>query len=627
MTKEEWEKLKRAGAADRKDFTDFSMKDETLKNFQFKDCIFRNTDFDNTDFTAVTFQGNDTVFESNHARKSSWSRVVFQVRKIENCDFTDSRWSKCIFQGVSGNKFESVKNNYSGNMLDTVAFQEVNSCEENYSNTVLKKCVFQICNYSAVTFFRSYLKGCAWTDVVIQNGNFEEADLTGTNLNDCRCSGKDTSFRRAKLCGTVWDKPNAADMDFCDADLTRAVWRGGDFRKSNFTGAVLDEGDFSDSGNFQGATMANTSMYRTDFTGAQMGAVKESGVHAIDLSGAYMEEANFSDANLYNANMTGCAWYTLKTGEERPVMAQKSNLSQSNLSGAFLLGIDFAQTTLAGADFSNSVLCNASFKGAEFGVSVEGRRVSLSKAWLQGSDFLECKMNATVYSNASVMLMDGPYFQLPADGAEKLDQEMIPEDYAAIFQQNHRSVDPGASVTVLRNGKLWQMNNPNGTVNKVYILHLEENAIAVRGAALGVPLFGMKECDTDSLDRTVIPETVKKYFLEEGYPLPENAVVSVKEAGRFWKVSHLSNDTGSCYVEYNLIKEQEETVSYGYTPMLTFPKRNKEEERDIFICNYTRLFQEDFDSESICPNGEHFSEYKENRTFEELMRAKNPAIY
>lgn len=627
MTPEQWEKIKKTGFADSMNFTGFSFCGEKLAGFQFRNCIFDGADFRNTTFTAVSFQGENTVFSDNSLIEGTWERVVFQVDKISNCKFEQSDLKQCVFQNIKKEVLEAEHNSFAGSRCQKLAFQNVKGVGENFSHALLDQCVFQECSYENSVFFRCLASGCAWANTAMVNTTFDEADFSRMNLNGCRCSGTKSSFRKTNLSKTVWERPQAAEMNFCGADLSNALWKGGNFQKSNFTGAVFDGADFSACSNFRGATMSNVSMYRADFSGAQMGAVKESGENGADLSGAYMEEANLSGADLYNVNLAGCAWYTMKSGSARPEMARKTRLDQVNLSGAFLLGLDLGQATMTGANFDGSILCGANFGGANFGLSAEGRRVSFSGAWLSGADFLECRMNSTVFSDASVMLLDGPYFWRPAEDAAELDQGVWPKAYPEIFAKQGRIFDAGASMEVVRKGKLWKIKISDKDHGFVYTLHAENGKIAVRGGVVGVPLFAVDTKYTEALEQGRIPSELAGIFSENGYPLPGNATVKVKETGRYWKIDHLFTDTGSCYEAYNLIKSGEVIWCNGYTPVLTFPKGRNQGKRDIYICDYTRIFPEDFGAETICPDGEYFSEYPKRRTFEELMRAKYPTRY
>lgn len=627
MTPKEWEKIKETGLAERINFTDFSFQGETLTGFQFLNCIFDNTDFQNTVFSKVSFQGTDTIFSDSLITQSEWKHVIFQINNIQACKFTDSSLTQCIFQNATENVLNMKNNSFARSTCRKLAFQNVEGTTEDFSHAVLEKCVFQACHYEYSTFFRCHVSGCAWSEVYMVNATFDEAELSGMTLNGCMCSGEKTSFRKANLSKTVWDSPQAQKMNFSGANLSHAVWKSGSFQKSNFTGAVFDNADFSQKSIFRDATMSNASMYRANFSGAQMGAIKTNNENGADLSGSYMEEANFSNADLYNTNLAGCAWYTTKTGADRPEMAQKTRLEQANLTGAFLMGLELGQATLTGANFDGSILCNANFSGANLGISAEGRRVSFSDAWLLGCDFLECRMNAAIFSDASVMFLDGPYFGLPAADAAQLDKGMIPKGYPDIFSAQGRSIDTGASLAVVRKGKLWQLKNPNGKSNLIYTLHLENKAIAVRGGVIGSPLFSLESSFADALEKGLLPKELRQVFTQKQYPLPEKVSVCVKEPGRCWRISHFMTDSGSCFEEYNLVQEQEEIVCYGYTPVLSFPKGVNKTVRDIFVCDYTHLFPENFDADSVCPNGERFSEYPERRTFEELMRAAYPARY
>jgi uncharacterized protein YjbI with pentapeptide repeats len=100
-------------------------------------------------------------------------------------------------------------------------------------------------------------------------------------------------------------------------------------------------------------------------------------LRGVNLGGAVLEGAFFSDADLSGACLEKCDLYW--------AMFFRTNLSGTNLKFALLMGCDFKEANLTGADLS----------GANLGRDNVGGRTQLEDANLSG-----CKTEGTIFSGA-----------------------------------------------------------------------------------------------------------------------------------------------------------------------------------------------------------------------------------
>lgn len=138
--------------------------------------------------------------------------------------------------------------------------------------------------------------------------------------------------------------------------------------------------------------------------------VVTSPTQAAKLTGAYMPDTTLLDANLYGVDAT----YVQLYGED--VNLGGAILDTAKFSNANLGGSNVSVRALYNVDMAGVNLINARIKGADL---TQG--VSLARAHLQGADFTDCKMNEANLDSAAVSVgldstTSGVYlFSLTAD--------------------------------------------------------------------------------------------------------------------------------------------------------------------------------------------------------------------
>jgi uncharacterized protein YjbI with pentapeptide repeats len=124
--------------------------------------------------------------------------------------------------------------------------------------------------------------------------------------------------------------------------------------------------------NLNGATLGNSSFFRSNLTGA-------------NLSGVTFNWTSFLEANLTDANLTN----TIYANDDMTshVNFGMANMTRANLSGDTFSYVSFAGANLTSANLSNAVLVNASFSKANLSsANVSG--LALGGAIFSGTNLL-----------------------------------------------------------------------------------------------------------------------------------------------------------------------------------------------------------------------------------------------
>jgi uncharacterized protein YjbI with pentapeptide repeats len=245
-------------------------------------------------------------------------------------------------------------------------------------------------------------------------------DLTGADIEACASQFTDQDFSGAKLNSVNLKGANLNGTKFVRAELSQA----------NLEGATLIGADLSYASLFGAhldyANLTNASLYHAFLTNNISNGIQA----AASLQEAHLRNANLSYAQLTGVNMTNANFYgdiparTLcKTASSVKECGESGNTSyegfacgcasahgatlrQTNLSDAYLYGVDFTDATIQAADFTRAVLTGANLGGTE--ISGDQQRSSdFSLAFLQGTN-LEAKTieNSPNLRNAFVDFRD-----------------------------------------------------------------------------------------------------------------------------------------------------------------------------------------------------------------------------
>ena len=121
-----------------------------------------------------------------------------------------------------------------------------------------------------------------------------------------------------------------------------------------------------------------------------------------DLSGAYLSEANLSGANLSRANLSGA---NLSRADLSGAYLSEANLSRANLSRADLSEANLSGANLSRADLSGAYLSEANLSRADLSGAYLSR-ANLSRADLSGANLSRANLSGAYLSEANLSRAD-----------------------------------------------------------------------------------------------------------------------------------------------------------------------------------------------------------------------------
>ena len=205
------------------------------------------------------------------------------------------------------------------------------------------------------------LRGEDFSNSNLKSANFSGADLTGANFRGANLEFArfddalldDADLRNAVFQETIFDDASFNGANFENTDLTGADLDRGNYTYANFAGATLPTPGRIDlsgfGGNLSYANFQGTDFGRSDLRGSNFS-------HAIldnaDLSESYMSRIwGFPPRvmNFANASMVGT---DLSDASLEGASFVYSDLTDANLAGAHVKGADFSHATMEGADLT-----------------------------------------------------------------------------------------------------------------------------------------------------------------------------------------------------------------------------------------------------------------------------------
>jgi uncharacterized protein YjbI with pentapeptide repeats len=225
-------------------------------------------------------------------------------------------------------------------------------------------------------------------------------DLTGAKLDNVNFAGANlskTKFVRASL--------NAANLDaasLIDADFSYASLLGAQMNRANLTHA-----------NFYFAFLSNDNT--SGFTNSA--SLRQSHLKNVNLSNARLNGVDFTYSNFYGDNPAGTGACKTAPAAGRCsasngsydgftcdcASAHAAVMTSTQMTGAYLYGVDFTEVQLQGADFHQAVLTGANFSGATIRTNSSGNATTFYRAFLQGANFAGARFeNPTTLTDALV---------------------------------------------------------------------------------------------------------------------------------------------------------------------------------------------------------------------------------
>ncbi|MCP4379603.1 MAG: pentapeptide repeat-containing protein, partial [bacterium] len=173
-----------------------------------------------------------------------------------------------------------------------------------------------------------------------------------------------------------------------------------------------------------GANLIQANLEMADLSGAQL-LKSPTKFDSAKLDGAFLKNANLAEADLTGASLTNANWYSTSpktcpgsTWTGTCASGEETILSNVNLEGAYLNGLDLTKAILQAAKMDGALLVGVNFTRAKLGLDPDtGASTSLIGAFLQGADFTDADVTGADFFSAYVDLTSTEggsiAFQLP----------------------------------------------------------------------------------------------------------------------------------------------------------------------------------------------------------------------
>lgn len=288
-------------------------------------------DFTNATFEGAVLRGLDfercSLTDVNFTR-ADLSRVQFWQSDVAGADFTDADCTGADFTSATG--FESVES------ITNATFDRANMTGMRLHKQAL-----------GTASFKGALLGLSEiNDVLAPDVDFSDADFTRAHINRGELDGIDITNAIAPAL-SVSNSSLVGSKAF-EADLSGSTFHGVDARSTIFSSASLQGSKFSSSdleeATFRHADASGAVFDRCDLQLIEASSARFDGAH---LTHCHVRDADFSHTSARAANF------------------EASSMQHANFTGADLRGANFRETNLVDADFTGAVTTGADFTGAD----------------------------------------------------------------------------------------------------------------------------------------------------------------------------------------------------------------------------------------------------------------------
>jgi uncharacterized protein YjbI with pentapeptide repeats len=303
------------------DFTRAILKGTKLNAAKFERARFPGTSLDRADFTGATLKTVDF-------KTATMDGTILNGVTGESCDFSD-----CDLRTVVA--------------TTALAITSPEGAPTRYSRTKLK--------YA--------LLGPDWKDRILDYAQVESIPASVSGLD----------ARNADLTGMQLSKLDAFEAKFQNARLHAVGFTFSKLTSAKFDGARLEGISLPD-----GAALAPADFTQSELRSASF---KNANVSGVSFSGAKLQESVFDGATVRGANFANAYMKAVNFSAVEQKMMHGVNFSRAFLVGCNFQGADLSidvqlvQAYLQGADFSNAQLARANLAGS--GIASEAGELSV----------------------------------------------------------------------------------------------------------------------------------------------------------------------------------------------------------------------------------------------------------
>ncbi|PWK11604.1 pentapeptide repeat-containing protein [Tumebacillus permanentifrigoris] len=641
-------------------------------------CNFSGSDLSNADLSSTVlyqayFQGTETNLSGADFTLANMDHVYMQTANLQQANLSSATLTYAQLSNADLTGATLAGANLTQAYLIGTNFAQANLSTANLTTAIVNTIQIPGTSLMGATlshldlttavidkqtnFASATMQNVNLTGLNLQEVNFTHADLTGAKLDGTNLTGAEMSYvnlTNATLTqGVTLYSASLSNATLQGANLTGAQLgaKQESFQLTSDCAASLDNDVISDEirQQFQAAghPLSQAATLQVRVPGANWVITDQQTIYTITkattglpvwmylstnnaavLSGAYMPNAVFTDANLYAVNLAGVQWY----GDQ--AKADNADLEEADLANANLSSMDFSQARMYGCTLDYAYLIDSNLSGALLSSSINKKQTSLAYASLQGTNFTEAKLSDAVLSNAAVSLDEGPFFTAPTSDATALDQLTIPQDILVQFQACNLPLESNATVTLNIPGLSWTIKNGSNQLYPVYNIANFGTALYVSGGPIGVHLFDMAASLSTDLDNRNLSSDVQAAFQAKGYPLVASASVQdVIIPGQKWLVDNTDSSTStlqSGYVQFYVLLEKGLLNVFGSTLSVVRIGDNQTLEAFRYALATTQVAPNIMNNATTCPNGQKLQVYlnqtQQKLTWEQMMTANTPPV-
>ena len=411
------------------DLTNANLKDTNLKSANLKDTFIECAD----NLQGVKLDDNTQIDET--------SRLVWDV--INNPQ-SERNLSNLDLRGVNLKSADLTNANLSGADLNDANLAYANLSGANLSGTDLTDAYLWGINLANVRLDKNTKideqSKLIWE---IVNHPKQERDLSKMSLEEVNLRGAD--LRNADLTDTNLTNGSLKNADLRGANLTNAH-----LNNVNLIGVKLDENTIIDEKwkfvwEIVNHPQSQRDLKKTDLSYANLAGVdlrnanlRETDLSYANLAGADLSGADLRDADLYGVNLTSfqldhktqidSKWLLIQDIIDNPKPHRE--LSNVNLSEAYLPNVDLHNANLSNSDLSNISLCGANLIHANLeGANLRGanlahadlrnanlRRADLTDTYLVGADLRRANLSFSYLTHSRLSYAKMNYADLNGAG-------------------------------------------------------------------------------------------------------------------------------------------------------------------------------------------------------------------
>ena len=461
------------------------------------------------------------------------------------------------------------------------------------------------------------------------------------------------------------DEKDLSNMNFSNCSFDRAILASCDLSGCNFQNANLNKCNLSrckldDKTKFDGARLDGVNLSNANIQHCTLSSIKDASLHDAILDGATLTKVDLTNLNLLNAfllntNFSKCTmnsadFHGAHLGARKDTLflgsCSNKKMNRKELKALFFaLGIILKPDACISIQIPNKLCAIKNGSDIYHIIREEDRyEVVVRDRDKLGATLSYSSLRNAIFTNADLFAASMDHVQWYGDKAKA--------DNANLEEVNLTGANLGSinlSQAILKGATLDEANLINAKLNGAYLepscynrrtsladanlqgadfksAHLYGANLINAAVALekGVPLLDLDGSFSQELDIKNLSQEFHDAF--GGFSLLDSAAVTINIKGNEWEIQngHLEeiSDT-SRYFMYKIYKIKGNILKIYGSSIWFIGRKDGDLNFEVEECRPTILSQENFDDETICPNGIKWGS-KGDHSWEEMMTAEKP---